>query len=110
MMTKLKKTVDQLVQSELDLASEQHGERFHSAHEAYAVIREEQDEASQEFQDLRDFLWKFWEEVKANRDGKIELHDIEELAINAACECIQVAAMAQKAQRGYEVDEDKPDD
>lgn len=105
MMTKLKEAVEKMVQSELDLASKQHGEHFHSAHEAYAVIREEQDEASQEFQDLRDFLWKFWGEVKANRDGKSELHDIEELAINAACECIQVAAMAEKALRWYEKDE-----
>lgn len=104
MMTKLKKTVDQLVQSELDLASEQHGERFHSAHEAYAVIREEQDEAECDMYSARESFIEFWKSVKKDTDGSLELKETENFAIDAACEFIQMAAMTRKAQRGYEED------
>lgn len=37
MMIKLKEQVTRLVDFELDMANKEHGERFNSAHEAYAV-------------------------------------------------------------------------
>lgn len=111
MMTKLRKAVDQLVQSELDLASAQHGKRFHSAHEAYAVILEEYQEAKEQLLATERVLDIFW---KCCRNDKCdEIQSVEAVwweSMLAACECIQIAAMAQKAMRGYKVDKDKPDE
>ena len=106
MMSKLKKAVTQLVLDEYGLASEQYGEKHHTPHEGYAVILEEFEEAQHEERILEDKLEDFWEGAKADSElaCKLNAKTIKERAINAACEMIQVAAMAHKALRGYEVE------
>lgn len=108
MMTKLRKAVEGLVDMELVLASEQHGERFRSAHEAYAVILEEFEEAVDEISHIRENLFGLWNTTKSNdyNGGEYSLDNIMSAAESAACECIQVAAMAEKALRGYEVNDE----
>lgn len=103
MMKKLKEAVKPLVESELLMASKDHGDRFHSAHEAYAVILEEYEEAKESFDYVDDSIETFWGFVMTNdnRHKKVLLDDIESKAIHTACECIQIAAMARKAQVEY---------
>ena len=49
-------------------------------------------------------MGNFWEEVKNNWNTLECADSIREHALSAAAELIQVAAMAQKAIRGYEVE------
>jgi hypothetical protein len=104
MMTKLKEQVTKLVDFELEMANKQHGERFNSAHEAYAVMKEEYEEAKEALERAESFLdLSFWEScLRDGRNCAYFARFIESEAIKAACECIQVAAMAQKFINGEE--------
>ena len=106
MMTKLKEAVKALIAQELSMASKDYGDRFHSAHEAYAVILEEYEEAKEELNNIEYALADFWGCVRFpdysdDHEQNAHLSDLERTAINAACECIQIAAMARKAQTEY---------
>lgn len=105
MMKKLIESVDLLVNEEYDRASKDHGARFHSQHEAYAVIKEEVEEAQEELIKVDSRLFDFWS--KNCRRDSTEIADdtliaLKSYAINAASECIQIAAMAHKALQGVE--------
>lgn len=100
-MKELKEAVRALMREEYERAAERFGESFNSPHEAYAVILEEAQEAGLELMDLKCAIDLFWESVKKDDTEfqKEALKDIEKDALNAACECIQIAAMAYKARR-----------
>lgn len=100
-MKELKKAVKVLMNEEYERAAERFGESFHSPHEAYAVILEEKEEAGLDIERLQARIRWFWINVKRDDTEfqKEALKDIEKDALNAACECIQVAAMAYKARR-----------
>ena len=100
-MKELKEAVKTLMEEEYRRASEKFGENFHSPHEAYAVIKEEVEEAESDLKYFKTLLKYHWCDVKKN-DMEHQNHTLEEIeksAINAACECIQVAAMAYKARK-----------
>ena len=99
MMTKLYNEVINLARTEYDRASEKWGPTNHSAHESFAVLREELDEARAEC--INTELWadRYWTAVKENCNTKQE-ENLKEVMIHsllAACEFIQTAAMANKA-------------
>lgn len=50
MITKLRRIIDYMVEDELKWANKEHGEKFHSNHEAIAVTFEEIQEAQDEFE------------------------------------------------------------
>ena len=104
MMKILLSDVQRLVKEEYDRASEQHGDRFNSPHEAYAVMLEELEEAEHEYFSARGFLKdSFWDKTKNDGLQQCRLYakDIQQHAENAAAEMIQLAAMAHKARKGY---------
>lgn len=103
-MKKLTKELRKSMWRELDRASEKHGESFNSPAEAYAVIKEEVEEAQEHMQEVSTDLEEFWGSVKRNSSTIGDAVWIREYALSAAAELIQVAAMAQKAMRGYEVE------
>lgn len=98
-MKELKEAVKALMCEEYERAAERFGGKFHSPHEAYAVILEEEEKAQNEMRYILGQIEAFWIRIKENMimDGSLEV--IEKTALNAACECIQVAAMAYKARR-----------
>ena len=99
-MNKLIADVTQLVSEEYGRASIKFGATNHSDHESYAILLEELEEAGVEVNDTHIQLDKFWWLTKANDDdlSKVSrLMEMERKAILAACELIQVAAMAKKA-------------
>lgn len=82
----------------------QHG-KFHSPHEAWAVLKEEVEEMCQEvnrgaFQSL---LYALWVDVKHDKKtDQAKLDEIYENAFKCACECVQVMAMCLKWGEGIE--------
>lgn len=98
-MDKLLTDIRALVDEEYARASAKFGPVNHSAHESYAVLLEEVEEAKDEPEALDEYLKKFWEAVKGDdlMAQKIKLRFVRTCATNAAAEYVQVAAMAKKA-------------
>ena len=99
-MEKLIEQVNELVTDEYHRASYKFGATNNSDHESYAVLLEEVQEADQEFKLVETQLEKFWLLVKSNDSDMSKysrLMELERRAVLAACEIIQVAAMARKA-------------
>ena len=84
-----------LVDKELAAANERFPQ-FHSAHEGYAVIKEEVDELKEATDKVIGRMVSLWATVKYGNDPERLLQMISEDAINATCEAIQVAAMCKK--------------
>lgn len=99
-MDKLIEDVKKLVDEEYNRAAIKFGATNNSDHESYAVLLEELEEADAELCQVQNQLEKFWLLTKAN-DSDISkysrLLEMERRAVLAACEMIQVAAMAKKA-------------
>jgi hypothetical protein len=87
--------VEKLVGKELASANERFPQ-FHSPHEGWAVLREKYDELEEEVHQLDgEINCYLWGSVKRNTTAD-NVEAIRLRAIAAACEAIQVAAMARK--------------
>ena len=97
-MDELITEVKTLVAKEYERATQIHGPANHSSHESYAVLKEELEEAKDEFILSEMYLDRYWRGVKTD-DYASQMENIGCIvnkAILAACECIQTAAMAYK--------------
>ena len=99
-MTKLITSVQELVKQEYERAAAQYGPAHASQHEAYAVMREEFQEAVEEMNKVGELIEeRFWQNVRNNdtelNEGVADV--ITAHAVLCACECIQTAAMAVKS-------------
>jgi len=104
-MTDLKK-IGELVDAELKEANKEHP-LFVDNHQAYAVIKEEFEEAHEDLVWIQIQMRAMWEQVRAddsctNAVGKTKLY-----AIQLAAEAIQIAAMCQKAMDSEKAREGK---
>lgn len=86
-----------LVDKELDNAVRTHG-KCNSPHEGYSLIKEEIEEAQDEMNLMDLSLQALWRRVKDDKLFYKDADDICSFAINCACECVQVAAMAKKSR------------
>lgn len=86
-----------LVDKELAAANERFPQ-FHSQHEGYAVVLEEMDELKIDVYNADQYLSYVWDSIKDNSSGRTRKNVmiIKGIAIDAACEAIQVAAMCKK--------------
>lgn len=99
-MNTLINDVKERIEEEYKRASFKFGATNNSDHESYAVLLEEMEEAESEVVEARVHLEAFWLLTKANDDDLSKfslLMELERRATLAACELIQVAAMAKKA-------------
>jgi hypothetical protein len=99
-MDKLIAEVTELVEKEYGRAAAKFGCTNNSDHESYAILLEELEEAQCEVSEVHFQLQHFWELTKANDDDLSKysrLLEMERRAKLAACELIQVTAMAKKA-------------
>ena len=99
-MDELISNVQSLAEQEYERASELFGAVHNSEHEAFAVLLEEIEEASQEIGTATSALYELWNLIKSKASTEPEKLDllaaIRARAVLAACESIQVAAMAHK--------------
>ena len=102
MMNELIDAVTALVGEETQRAKEQYGEKYASLHEGYGVLVEEIDEVGEDMEKIEDGLLRILRYIRKNDWGAVGdwLSFIQQDAINAACECIQVAAVARKMKEG----------
>ena len=107
MMIKLFRKVRNLMFAELEMANKQNGHYFHSPHEGYGVIVEEENEAWDESIDTHAKLDELLTAIRKNdrKDMVVAAKEIERCASLAACEYIQVAAMARKLRESVRREE-----
>lgn len=101
-MQKLIKAVKLLVNDEYCRASQMYGPVHYADHQSVAVLAEEVEEARDEISTVIEKTQAFWKLVKSdapNADKLKVLRGIKLSAVLAACEAIQVAAMAYKAEK-----------
>jgi hypothetical protein len=106
MTNKLKTAIHPIVRDEVDRIKEQHGRKYNSDHEAYAVLSEEVEEAQEELR----LVWRRLAHVWNNRirqdlrPGDNDLTFISARAVALAAEAIQIAAVARKWKDGNRED------
>lgn len=94
-MNAVKNQVSVLVDRELFFANQKHP-AFNSPHEGAAVICEELEEAQDAIDAAAGIYHALWEKVKHDENTDKLAQMLKTKAEEAACECIQLAAMAQK--------------
>lgn len=83
---------------ELAQAILEHGDKFNSMHEGYAVLKEEYEEARGAFSDIDlDFLWEC-----VKRGAEVNVDTIQYSVIEAMKELAQVWAVCEKMKKGVE--------
>jgi len=101
-MEELKLEVEILSIEELERANKEFQPKFNSTHEAYAVLKEEVEEAEAELKNVKMMLEDCWFDIKRNTTPNRNIIAIKNCAINLSAEAIQVAAMAQKFIDSFE--------
>lgn len=96
MMTELIKTVTGATESERRDAYATFGD-LHSRNEAYGVLAEEIDEAREQMAQMMHYFDRLLRVIRCDlRELGSDLGQIRRSAQLAACECIQVSAVAQR--------------
>lgn len=102
--------VETLICGELRTAKEQHGEKFNSLHEAYAVALEELEEASKKV-DMAKYYYEYvWNRIKSDEEKKIIVDSLNRTriyAVEAIKELAQFAAMIDKTLETLEKRKEK---
>lgn len=97
-MDHLSPGVDALVELEHKTIVQKYGEGYHSDHEAYAVLKEEIEEAHEQLVCVETHLDNIWEAIREDGHqfiGKNVLR-IEHYAKQLAAEAVQVAAVCRR--------------
>lgn len=100
-MSTIVQPINLLVSDEYDRAANLHGAVFASPHEGYGVIAEEVQEAGDALEIAESVMKQLLLAIREEKPrSMIDLADyIRDQAVNAAAECIQVAAMCEKMVR-----------
>lgn len=106
-MKELVEKVNQLTQQELENSYKKFP-KFNSAHEGYAVLMEEFEEAKDEISNIELAMETLWANVKDNEYNKSLLQVLAQYTAKATAELIQTASMAQKFIDSMEKPKVKP--
>lgn len=94
-MNVVSKDVEKLVEKELEAANERFPQ-FHSEHEGWAVMQEEAEELQEECDSIEMAMEQLWRRIRDGIPTSLQVALVGQYAEAAACEAVQVAAMAQK--------------
>lgn len=92
----LKKLIADAIRTETAQAMKNYGETYASMHEAYAVLKEEVDEARDELVPIRNNLFDFWQDVKRGKINGAKVDEIRKHAELLALEAVQICAVCDK--------------
>lgn len=92
----IRSEIEKVVSVELVLANTNYPQ-FSSGHEAYAVIKEEAEEATEDIRYVQAGVDDIWHKTKENCCCLSAYEQLKRDAVSLAAEAVQVAAMAQKA-------------
>lgn len=94
----LAEDVSAVMQRERDRAAFRFGRFNHSAHESYALIQEEYEEAEDALKKCKKYLKDMWLAVREDNMEAFAVYcrGLKNDALALAAECIQLAAMADK--------------
>ena len=90
------KIIADAIKEELENARKNHGESFHSDHEAHSVLQAELEEAQKALDNAKEAFNKAWHGIRKNEDNFKNIIHIRESAFNAAAEAIQICAVIDK--------------
>lgn len=92
------KLVEQLIQTEYKNACKNYGDKYHSLHEAYAILLEEVEESEKEFARIKAEVSFLWSNIKncEGQDIKFYLDVLPKHTQNAMKELAQVGAVLLK--------------
>lgn len=93
---KADESIEQAVAYELQNIVKKYGAKYHSTHEAYAVLKEEAEEAQECMGAVLSHLNNIWYGVKENDIALIEVDLCKEFAIALAEEAVQCAAVCER--------------
>lgn len=94
-MNVVSEDVEKLVKKELEAANERFPQ-FHSEHEGWAVMQEEVEELREECDSIEMAMKQLWHRIRDGIPTSLQVALVGQYAEAAACEEIQVAAMARK--------------
>lgn len=102
MMDHLSHGVEALVELEHKTIVDKHGAGYHSAHEGYAVLLEEVEEAEEALLLARNALGRAWEMLRVDSAEQMMQHiqRVEHWAQMTAAEAVQVAAVCRRMRGG----------
>ena len=89
-------SIKQAVAYELQNIVKKYGAKYHSTHEAYAVLKEEVEEAQECMGALLSHLNTIWSGVRENNIALIDLDLCKENAFALAEEAVQCAAVCER--------------
>lgn len=96
MMGNLFQSVREMTEAEMTEAYAEHGD-LHSRNEGYGVLAEEIDEVQEQIRIMMRYFDSMVRVIRYDlRELKGDLGQIKQSAQLAACECVQVAAVAQR--------------
>lgn len=102
------KLVKELIQAEYINACEKFGDKYHSLHEGYAVLKEEIKETEEELDKTRTALDLLWESIRYEYleiDAEQVIESGLESVISQMKELAQVGAVLMKIKNTFEVEE-----
>lgn len=88
--------ISKAIEYELINCVNNYGKTYNSSHEAYAVLKEEIEEAEEALEILQDKLEIIWQNTRLNWDSKKDVHEASNAAFSLASEAVQCAAVCQK--------------
>ncbi|MBO6100626.1 MAG: hypothetical protein J6P07_04770 [Spirochaetaceae bacterium] len=88
--------IKKAVEHELQNIQRNWGGTYHSTHEAFAVLKEETEEAADALDLLNSRLEQIWNDVKLNWDSDTTIYGAQQAAIALAEESVQCAAVCMK--------------
>ena len=96
----IKPLIQEAIEAELENARKEWGPKYNSTHEAYAVLKEEVEEAADDLTIIKEDLGFLWTAVKGNSEKpySASLKHIQQTALSLAIEAVQIAAVAKKAE------------
>lgn len=101
--------IDEALKAEAENANKW-GTTYSSMHEAYAVLKEEVEEAGEELDEIKRQLTMLWYDVRfcspSDADYEVRATETKERAINLVIEALQIAAVSDKIVRTWRREHD----